>query len=107
MKKYNFFKTKEDRKNFYLSREWRKLRELALSRDNYECQDCKKEGKVTTRQDMVLEVHHIVELEKEPKLALELNNLKTLCKLCHNKAHGRVFTGGKKEKKDKWQDEKW
>lgn len=106
MKEYNFFKTKEDRKRFYLSREWRRLRELVLARDNHECAWCKKEGKVTTRQDMVLEVHHIIELKDEPKLALEPNNLQVLCKLCHNKAHGRVFTGTKK-KEDKWQDEKW
>lgn len=107
MKRYNYFKNKEDRKKFYLSKEWRRFRLLVLDRDNHECLWCKNEGKVTTIQEMILEVDHITELQDRPDLALDINNCRTLCKLCHNKRHGRVFTGGKKKKKDKWLDEKW
>lgn len=106
MKEYNFFKTKEDRKRFYLSRIWRRFRELALVRDNFECLWCKAEGRVTTVQEMVLEVDHIEELQDRPDLALDLNNLQTLCRHHHNVKHNRVFTGSKK-KKEKWEDEKW
>lgn len=78
MKKYNYFKTKADRRKFYLSKEWRNIREVALERDKHECVRCRAEGKVTTRQDMVLEIDHIEELQGKPGLALDISNLQTL-----------------------------
>ncbi|WP_061866140.1 HNH endonuclease [Streptococcus oralis] len=78
--------SRELRREFYQSREWRQLRLEALQRDHYECLWCKAEGKVTTDS---LEVDHIKELEFYPELAFELDNLRTLCKECHNKRHGR------------------
>jgi 5-methylcytosine-specific restriction enzyme A len=84
---------------FYNSKEWRKKRLEALSRDHNECQNCKDRGKVTTidntkkfkdkRKDS-LHVHHIKELTERPDLALELNNLKTVCRNCHNEEHERL-----------------
>ena len=56
---------------------------------NHECIWCKAEGKVTTRKRAVLEVDHIKELEHYPQYALDINNLRTLCKDCHNKRHNR------------------
>lgn len=82
-------KTKEDRIRFYQSREWRQLRKQILERDHYECQWCADEGKVTNHFEAVLEVDHIQELEHYPELALEMTNLRTLCKECHNKRHRR------------------
>lgn len=43
-----------------------------------------KEGKVTTED---LEVDHIEELQDRPDLKLDPDNLRTLCKACHNKRH--------------------
>ncbi|EPI26147.1 hypothetical protein D352_00121 [Enterococcus faecium LA4B-2] len=54
----------------------------------------------------MLEVDHIKEFEFFPELALELENLRTLCKDCHNKRHGR-FNYRKSKKKKKWDDEWW
>lgn len=79
-------------------------REEILKRDNYECVWCKKEGKVTTQERSTLEVDHIKELETHPELALEDDNLRTLCKYHHNVRHNR-FDGKQKEKE--WDDERW
>lgn len=64
---------------FYHSKAWRKLRKLALQRDHFLCQHCLREGK--TRR--ATEVHHIVEVEVNPDLALCLDNLTSLCWNCH------------------------
>lgn len=78
--------TREDRREFYNSNDWRILRKLALERDHHECVWCREEGKVTTDN---LEVDHIKELEFYPEFALDIDNLRTLCKECHNKRHNR------------------
>ena len=78
--------TQEDRREFYNSNDWRTLRKLALERDHHECIWCREEGKVTTDN---LEVDHIKELEFYPEFALDIGNLRTLCKECHNKRHNR------------------
>lgn len=99
--------SEEGRTKFYKSVEWRGkqgIRNKALERDNYECVKCKEQGKVTTREDEVLEVDHIYELKDYPKLALWLDNLQTLCRPCHNKKHDRL---GNINKKIKWDDEMW
>jgi 5-methylcytosine-specific restriction protein A len=68
---------------FYLSQAWRKCREEILLRDNYLCQHCLRRKKITPA-DMV---HHIKPLEDYPALALDPNNLISLCNLCHNREH--------------------
>lgn len=96
--------TKQARARFYGSSAWRKLRQLCLGRDHYECLWCKAEGRLTTQYDSILEVDHIKELEQHPELALDLDNLRTLCKDCHNKRHDRMNYRGQ-SKKRKWDDE--
>ncbi len=50
--------------------------------------------------ESILEVDHIKELETNPELALDPDNLRTLCKDCHNKRHDRMNYGrATKEKK--------
>src|SRR5690625_4845198 len=99
------YKTKAQKKKFYESMEWRRLREKIKQRDNWECVWCKKEGKVTTREHSILEVDHIKELETHPELALKPSNLRTLCRYHHNVRHNRF--DGKKDTKKKWVDERW
>lgn len=102
---------KENPEFFYKIKEWLYVRQLALERDNYECQMCKAEGRVHVdskkvpgeRKPVELNVHHIKELEDFPELALELDNLVTLCVEHHNEVHGRF--GGTI---NKWaHDERW
>ena len=70
---------KAEARKFYNSTKWRRMRDYVLRRDGYECLFCKEEGKVTTTYDAVLEVDHIKELEHHPELALDVDNLRTLC----------------------------
>lgn len=68
---------------FYKSKEWLNKRAEALRRDNNECQKCKSEGGFSKAEC----VHHIKHLKEYPELALNLNNLVSLCNSCHNKEH--------------------
>lgn len=95
----NMEKTTKKANPFYLTKEWRKKRQEILDRDNHECQECKRQGKVTTRHDMVLEVDHIKELNEYPELAMDNDNLQTLCKKHHNIKHGRYYKFRNKPKK--------
>ncbi|MGM7682647.1 HNH endonuclease [Cytobacillus sp. Hm23] len=109
----NFYKTKQQKRKFYDSDDWKLIREEVKQRDNNECQECKRNGfvmidtneysKKAKRKKIQLVVHHLKELEDHPELALEIDNLETLCVRCHNEIHGRVF----KRVEPKWDDEKW
>lgn len=102
--------TKEQRTAFYNSTKWRVLRNHILERDNHECQWCKANGLVVTDMNTVLEVDHIKELEYYPELRFDEDNLRTLCKDCHNKRHGRMNyrSNGKGKHTNKWKDdERW
>lgn len=78
---------KKDKKyrDFYHSKEWERVRKLALERDKGLCQECKKNN-IITFADMV---HHIEEVKDNWDRRLELDNLVSLCFKCHNKVHRR------------------
>lgn len=107
------YKTREQKRKFYDSGEWKQMRQKVKKLDNYECQECKRQGRVTIdtdeysesakRKKIQLVVDHIKELEYYPELALDEENLETLCVKCHNQKHDRDF--GNKE--NKWNDERW
>lgn len=93
--------TDKEAKKFYNSSSWKEKRIKILIRDHYECQDCierlraaVKSGTQLSIKDRVIrratEVHHIQELKEHPELALNDDNLISLCYLCHNTRHGRV-----------------
>jgi 5-methylcytosine-specific restriction enzyme A len=92
-KLYDKYKRNNVAKKFYNSAAWRKCRELVLLRDNYFCQECLREGQVISA-DMV---HHIKSFEDYPELALDIDNLVSLCYPCHNKEHPEK--GGAEKKK--------
>lgn len=68
---------------FYHSAIWKKQRLHALSRDQYNCQDCPAHAE---------EVHHIIPLTEQNindyNIALSLDNLISLCHKCHKARHG-------------------
>lgn len=105
------YSTPDSKYRFYRTKEWEYIRRQALSRDSFECQQCKREGLVTVdskkekgkRKEIALNVHHIKEIETHPDLALEIDNLETLCVRHHNIVHGKGF----KPKENKWDDERW
>lgn len=69
--------------SFYRTKEWRRLRLVALSRDKHLCQWCKKKG-LLIQADVV---HHIIEITEDWSQRLVLDNLVSLCHLCHNRHH--------------------
>ena len=100
----------DERKRFYKSNAWQVTRKLVLERDNYECQSCKRNGKVFTDNHKPdkhkrLDIDHIKPLEHYPHLAFELDNLQTLCVKCHNEKEKR-FSPAQRKKKI-WDDEMW
>lgn len=66
---------------FYWSKDWKKLRETALIRDNYLCQDCLKNEKITKATD----VHHKIKIKDDYSKRNDIDNLISLCKDCHKK----------------------
>ncbi len=81
-KLYNYILS-GDVDKFYNSRTWRKKRKQILERDNNECQRCKVNGGVGKGEV----VHHKIHLKNNPLLALNDDNLITLCNACHNEVH--------------------
>ena len=61
------------------------------------------DGRTSGRAD---EVHHIKELREYPELALDDDNLVSLCAKCHNMRHGRIIKRFAKRKK-RLTEEKW
>ena len=72
---------------FYKSSAWEKKRLEILERDNYECQRCKEKGGFSPATC----VHHIKHLKDRPDLALDDDNLVSLCDACHNLEHPEKF----------------
>lgn len=96
---------------FYLTEDWKELRQEVLWDYQYECQECLKKGNYT-RADCV---HHVNEVRHRPDLAMSRTyfdkegnvqpNLVPLCNTCHNIVHDKL---GGWQKKDKFtNEEKW
>lgn len=92
--------TEKEVKHFYNSAAWKHKRIEILDRDFHECQDCKRRLREACLSGIELsgdnkkirraeEVHHIKELREYPNLALDDDNLISLCIQCHNIRHGR------------------
>ena len=85
MKILKFIRAKTSIKNilkeqgFYKTTVWRRLRLLALQRDNYLCQECLRKKRITK----ATEIHHIKPIASHSELALSLDNLESLCWDCH------------------------
>lgn len=63
---------------------WAKVRLAVLARDGYRC------TAPGPRHSRLLDVDHIIEWAKRPDLAFDPQNLRTLCRLHHNrKTHGK------------------
>lgn len=87
---------------FYKNKLWIDLKEEVLKEQHYECQDCKKNGKVINGvKQFIIQadtVHHEKFVKDYPQFALSkwitINGIRTrqltcLCNDCHNKRHDR------------------
>ena len=74
------------------SKEWKQARHSALERDKccIICGGCKK-----------LEVHHIEDASYHPDKRYKLDNLVTLCMMCHRPMFHILFKGGYRKKTTK------
>jgi len=76
LERHPSYKRDED---FYISREWRELRYLALKNTDGRCQCCGASGKDGLR----IHVDHIQPRYHRPDLSLSLDNLQVLCEDCN------------------------
>ena len=65
------------------SARWRRLRKMKLAR-NPLCEECSKHGVV----EPATQVDHIVPIVERRDLAFDLENLQSLCTVCHGKKSG-------------------
>ena len=65
---------------FYNSSAWIGLSRAKMQDVEYMCEEC---------GEMATEVHHVVPVKVDWDGRYDMGNLKALCVLCHNKAHGR------------------
>lgn len=82
---------------FYKWSIWQQKKRHIMERDNYECQECKKEGKLTISQKAKLDVHHKKELKDYPSLALDDDNLETVCVHHHNILDNKININQRKK----------
>ena len=73
---------------FYTTRTWRNCRKAFAESKGNLCELCLKRGVIEPgAKDRPLEVHHKIPLTadnvKDPKVALNWDNLQLLCKTCH------------------------
>ena len=94
---------KKETDPFYSTWAWRAARRLALERDMGECQLCAQEGRYEldsagrmhpVRATMV---HHKRPIKEAPELALDLDNLVSLCDACHERMHPERHGGARRE----------
>jgi 5-methylcytosine-specific restriction protein A len=88
---------------FYKSTIWEKKRLEILQRDNFECQICKEEGGFAPATT----VHHILHLENRPDLALDDDNLLSVCAACHNREHPEKLRTPEASKRRQITPERW
>ena len=87
--------------NKYKDSRWIAKRKVILKRDAYQCQECRRYGKIVDASH----VHHIWPLEHYPEYKYCSWNLISLCNKCHNKMHDREtheLTAVGKKLKDKF-----
>lgn len=75
-----------ERQRIYASGEWSAIIRAVYARDNYTCARCGKK-KVGKRS---LHAHHVKSWAEHPELRLNLDNLITLCRECHNWVHSNA-----------------
>ena len=106
-------KVAKDKTEIYNSREWKELRIAKLRSTNGLCEECLKEGIVTSARC----VHHVVPIEtartkdEMKRLAFDVNNLRSLCFACHARIHKELGSNTAKivrqraeARQDRWAD---
>ena len=105
----------KDKADIYNSREWKELRAAKLRSTNGLCEECMKQGIITSARC----VHHVVPIEtartkdEMKRLAIDcgLQSLKSLCFACHARIHKEMGSNTAKivrqraeARQDRWAD---
>lgn len=69
----------------YDTKRWETFRKSILRRDKYQCQECRRYGRLREAQH----VHHVNPVEHYPEMAYTPWNCISLCQQCHNAMHDR------------------
>ena len=106
-------KVAKDKADIYNSREWKELRIAKLRSTNGLCEECQKQGIMTSARC----VHHVVPIEtartkdEMKRLAFDVNNLRALCFACHARIHkelgsntAKVVKARAEARQDRWAD---
>ena len=108
-------KIAKDKSDIYNSKEWKELRIAKLRSTNGLCEECMKEGIVTSARC----VHHVVPIEtartkdEMRRLAIDcgLQGLKSLCFACHARIHkdmgsntAKIVRQRAEARQDRWAD---
>ncbi len=80
-------------KAFYRSLAWRSVRGAAMRRDFFLCRSCGEPVGMSGQVD------HVLPRASHPELALDLENLQTLCVRCHGEKTREESDGSKAERK--------
>lgn len=81
---------KQYAEKFYKSKAWQNTREAYRKSKGGLCEDCLERGLITTGEI----VHHVQPITKRsisnPEITLSWNNLRLLCRPCHERIHRRT-----------------
>tara|TARA_R100001143_G_C3272689_1_gene92930 strand:+ start:84 stop:374 length:291 start_codon:yes stop_codon:yes gene_type:complete len=81
---------RDDSDKFYKSQAWQRFR-AAYLQANPLCVECHKHKRVKA----AVIVDHIIPFKKAPERSLDVSNMRSLCRACHNRVGERVgLTGG-------------
>ena len=74
---------------FYHTGAWKRLRVMAIERDQGMCCECMRKFRagLINKPKRAVMVHHIVPIKEDPTKALRLDNLESLCSGCHEEKH--------------------
>lgn len=87
---------------FYHTKEWKKVRQVALMRDGGMCQACmdRMRAGYGVKPRRATMVHHIIPYKERPDLALNMDNLRSLCYRCHEMEHPERRWGREQREKE-------
>ena len=77
-KRYDMTRKNDPAKRIRSSARWQKVRAMKLAESPL-CERCVTSGVTTPAQ----QVHHVIPVRHAPHKAFDLDNLRSLCSLCH------------------------
>lgn len=83
---YDRLRRNPESKRFYAKQVWRsKVRSIKLHRDPA-CERCLERGELV----QAVIVHHIIEITADMDASLDIANMQSLCRACHNSVHAQA-----------------